>query len=183
MSTLNNNTSQEHRHLSDKNNPYKFSTFDSTAIANIGANVLHNPIQNNPNALCTTSGTGIRNVNSLCFQAFAENQSETSVCGFGSGTLGHLVSADDTRVPKNGIRECKNSQPGEVCVQEGAVAMLCSPDQMGLNVGGGNYQMNPSYIAVPKSTADWLNGHNVGCNKPNPHVAASKYGYMKTSHM
>jgi hypothetical protein len=97
----------------------------------------------------------------------------------------YLVSALNNNLPADGvIKEChKVSDSNEVCVPKGTVALACSPDQLGvgLNVGGGNYQLEPSYIAVPKSQVNLLSEQYTSCYAPHPGDHAQRYAYVKTS--
>ena len=133
-----------------------------------------------PNALCVTSAV-TSNINELCTLAFLENQNGESVCAWRGN---YVVSMDNDNLPVNGkIKECsKTKDPNAVCVPDGTVAVPCGTDiNGGVNVGGGNYSMTPSWIAVPKSEAqNLLNGY-VGCYSPQDNDTNKRYAYTKTS--
>jgi hypothetical protein len=137
--------------------------------------------QNHKNSICVTY-TPAASIGELCQAAFVANTMGDNDCSYNNS---YLISALNSNIPSDGkIKECHLvSDPNEVCVPRGTVALACSPDQLGvgLNVGGGNYQLEPSYIAVPKSEVDLLTEKYMSCYAPHPGDHAQRYAYVKTS--
>lgn len=159
--------------------PRSFSAHNTSDIANASTHFSGDAKYkiDHPNALCVTS-VATSNLNELCTLAFEQNQNGDSVCAWRGN---YVVSIDDENIPAGGIKECgKTKNSDEICVPKGTVAFPCGVTT-GVNVGGGNYSMTPTFIAIPKSQADLLlNGYG-NCYSANPHNADKKYGYVKTS--
>lgn len=158
-----------------------FSAQNSTNIANAATQFAGDASYRNshPNAICPTSQYST-NLGALCSLAFDQNTNGASTCSWNGA---YLIPMDDKNIPADGkIRECsETTDPKEVCTPKGTVALLCSPDEIGLNVGGGKYQLNPSYIAVPKSLADQLAGHYGDCYSGDVPVESKSFSYVRTS--
>ena len=93
--------------------------------------------------------------------------------------------ASDKSIPRDGvIKECGKENSGEVCVPPGTIALACNPDMInsGVNVGGGNFQLEPSFIAVPQSEVKQIVEGMNSCYGPHPQSASQqRYAYVKTS--
>ena len=160
--------------------PRTFTAHNTSDIANASTHFAGDAKYklSHPNALCVTSAV-TSNLNELCTLAFDQNQNGQSVCAWRGN---YVVSIDHEKIPAGGIVEChKTKNKDDICVPTGTKAIVCGGTAGGVNVGGGNYSMTPSYIAVPKSEVDiLLNGYG-NCYSGNPHNADKKYGYVKTS--
>lgn len=160
-----------------------FVTHDTTATATAAARFSGDKQykHSHPNALCITSAV-TSNLNELCTLAFDRSNNPTGTCGWNGSTI---VAMDSDKMPADGklklCSEVKNSR--EACLPTGTVAIACGSDSAsgGINVGGGNYQMVPSWIAVPQSEADLLMGQYESCYAGKPGVDNKKYEYTKTT--
>lgn len=164
-------------------NPGAFSAHAASSTA-VGASQFRgdaNLKKTHPNSICVTY-TPSSSIGELCQMAFTEQTMGDNNCSYGHS---YLVNMRDSRIPSDGvIKECHTvSNPNEVCVPRGTVAIACSPDQLsvGLNVGGANFQLEPSYIAVPKSEINILSEQYASCYGPAPNNESKKYAYVKTS--
>jgi hypothetical protein len=169
--------------LPSSSRPGAFEAHASSATA-VGASQFRGDAslkQDHKNALCVTY-VPATSVGELCQAAFVQNTMGDSDCSYNRS---YMVSTTNRNLPADGIiKECnKVTDPNEVCVPKGTVALACNPDQLGvgLNVGGGNYQMEPSYIAVPKSEIDYIAQVYNSCYGPNPSDHQNRYAYVKTS--
>lgn len=162
--------------------PGAFSAHATSGTA-VGASQFRgdaNLKQNHPNSLCVTY-TPSSSIGELCQMAFTEQTMGDSDCSYGRS---YLVNMRDANLPSDGvIKECHTiSNRNEVCVPKGTVAVACNPDQLsvGLNVGGGSMQLEPSYIAVPKSELNMISEQYTSCYSGNVNNSG-KYAYVKTS--
>lgn len=135
-----------------------------------------------PNALCVTSSV-TANLNEICSLGFMMNQrsANENTCKWGGN---YIVSMDDDSVPEDlNIPSCDDvSDPNVLCLPPGTRAVSCGVSKDGgVNVGGGNYSLTPTIIAVPKSEADFLMKGYVGCYGAQPNSDHQKYAYTKTS--
>jgi len=164
-------------------NPDAFSAHATSDTAVAASQFRGDPRlkQNHPNALCVTY-TPTSSIAELCQMAYTEQTMGDNNCSYGRS---YLVNMMDSNLPVDGvIKECHRvSNPLEVCVPRGAVAVACNPDQLsvGLNVGGGSMQLEPSYIAVPQSEMNLLSEQYTSCYGPTPGQSSARYAYVKTS--
>lgn len=163
--------------------PGAFSAHAASATA-VGASQFHGDAElkrNNPNALCVTYGSAA-SFGELCQNAYTQQTMGDNDCSYNQS---YLIPTTNSHIPSDGvIRECgKTRNPQDVCVPKGTVAIACNPDQLnvGLNVGGGSFQLEPSYIAVPKSTVDLIAEQYTSCYNPKPEDSGKKFAYVKTS--
>lgn len=169
--------------LPTNTNPGAFSAHatSDTAVAASQFRGDANLKQTHPNSICVTY-TASPSIGQLCQMAFTEQTMGDNDCSY---SRSYLVNKNDANLPRDGvIKECHTvSNPNEVCVPRGTVAVACNPDQLsvGLNVGGGNYQLEPSYIAVPKSQMDLISSQYLSCYSGDPAISSKKYAYVKTS--
>ena len=138
--------------------------------------------KNNPHALCVTSRSTAVSVAELCQAAYVQNSIGDNDCSYNNS---YFVNTSDKRIPRDGIiKECSRQNSDEVCTPQGTVAIACNPDliNVGLNVGGGSFQLEPSYIAVPKSEITHIMQNFNNCNGPHQQSASQqRYAYVKTS--
>jgi hypothetical protein len=160
-----------------------FSAHAASATA-VGASQFRGDAElkrNNPNAICVTYGTA-DSFGELCQNAYTQQTMGDNDCSYNQS---YLVPMTSSNIPSDGvIRECgKSLNPRDVCVPKGTVAIGCNPDQMnvGLNVGGGSFQLEPSFIAVPKSTVNLIAEQYASCYGPKLEDSNKKYAYVKTS--
>lgn len=164
-------------------NKSAFQSQAATATATAAAHYTGDAaLKRHTNSMCVTYVPG-GDMRSLCQAAFTQNTSGDNNCAYSQT---YLVSVDNQNLPRDGvIKECGTTKdPNEVCVPKGTVALACNPAQIGsINAGGpaGNYQMQPGYIAVPRSTVEYLLNGVTGCSKSHPEEHHDKYAYVKTS--
>ena len=163
--------------------PGAFSAHAASATA-VGASQFSGDAglkRNHPNAICVTYGVS-SSFGELCQNAYVQQTMGDSDCSY---SRSYLVPMTNSHIPSDGvIRECgKTLGPKDVCVPKNTVAIACDPDKLhvGLNVGGGSFQLEPSYIAVPRSTVDFIAEQYASCYKPKPEESGKKYAYVKTS--
>lgn len=169
--------------LPSNTRPGAFSAHASTATA-VAASQFRGDAtlkQSHPNSLCVTFVPS-QSFGELCQAAYLQNTMGDNDCSYNKT---YMVNANNSNIPHDGvIKECQNvSDPTEVCVPKGTVAVACNPDMInvGLNVGGGNFQLEPSYIAAPKSVVDLITQKYDSCYAPHPSEHTQKYAYTKTS--
>ena len=135
----------------------------------------------NRNALCVTYIPS-DSVAGLCQAAYTQHTVGDNNCSYSKS---YLINASNKSIPSNGqIKECGFENSGEVCVPSGTMALACNPDSIhaGINVGGGNFQLEPSFIAVPKSEVKKIVEGMNSCYGPHPQSASQqRYAYVKTS--
>ena len=135
----------------------------------------------NHNALCVTYIPS-SSIGGLCQAAYTQNSIGDNNCSYSSS---YFINASDKSIPRDGvIKECGKENSGEVCVPPGTIALACNPDMInsGVNVGGGNFQLEPSFIAVPQSEVKQIVEGMNSCYGPHPQSASQqRYAYVKTS--
>ena len=161
-------------------NPNAFDSHAYTATA-VAASRFSGDANLKENALCVTY-TPSNSVADLCQAAYTQQTSGDNNCPYSKS---FLVNASDKSIPRDGIiKECGKHNANEVCVPPGTMALACNPDTIhaGLNVGGGNFQLEPSFIAVPKSEVMLIAENLNSCYGPHKQAAADqRYAYVKTS--
>lgn len=169
------------RPLPTAGEPRSFNIFGFSDIATASSHFAGDPgyKKSHPNALCVTSRPG-STLPEKCMMAYDEQTSGAGPCSYNKS---YMINADE--VGNQNIPSCDSvSDPKAICVPKGTTSVLCDPDQMkvGLNVGGGSFQLEPVYIAVPTSeyNQDVLNDFGT-CKSPNPKAASDPHGYMKTT--
>jgi hypothetical protein len=153
-----------------------FTTQAATATATASARWSCNPyLSAHPHVLCPVSSP-TTNLTELCSLAFDRSS-------MSDGTT--VMAMDSTHMPADGkLKFCTNvSDPSEACLPPGTVAIACGTDvnSGGVNVGGSEFSLTPSYIAVPKSEADLLMGYYAGCYAGDPNNSNKNSGYTKTT--
>ena len=137
--------------------------------------------ETNPNALCVTGGLA-SSYAELCQLAFIQQTMGDKDCSYNDT---YLVPMTDSNIPSDGvIRECSQAlNSKDVCIPVNTKLIACNPDSLnvGLNVGGGNFQLQPSYIAVPESTARFIAEKYASCYGPKIDDSEKKYAYVRTS--
>ena len=160
--------------------PRSFTAHNTSDIANASTHFAGDPqyAKQYPNAICVTS-LPTANANELCTFAYSQQQNGDSPCSWKGS---YLVSMDNDKIPAGGPLECGHpaNGPDDVCLPKGTKAYPCALND-GVNVGGGNFSLTPSYIAIPASQADMLlNGYG-NCYSKHPSAGSKPYGYTKTS--
>ena len=160
--------------------PNAFDAHASTATA-VAASRFKGDANLKSNAICVTY-TPANSVAELCQHAYVQNSIGDNNCSYSNS---YFVNSSDKRIPSDGvIKECSKSSGNEVCVPDGTVALACNPDSInvGLNFGGGNFQLEPSFIAVPKSEVNHIVENLNSCYGPHQQSSGQqRFAYVKTS--
>lgn len=157
-----------------------YSAVPSAAISHYGEHYAGDAkfAESHPNAVCVTSNVGNNSILALCDRAHAQQQNPTSACAW----KGSYALVTD-QIPPGGLKTCdKVSDPSVPCLPPGTVAISCNPDAVGMNAFGGDAQLLPFVIAVPKSEADHLMSAYGSCYSGNATSSGRDAGaYVRTS--